>query len=416
MFALVDANAFYASAEAVFRPDIRHKGIVVLSNNDGVVVAANRKAQEVVPKFTPFFKVRHLCQQHNIEVFSSNYPLYADLSAKMMEVIGQFAPEQYIYSIDETFLSFNDCQQTDNEYLQLGSEIRLNVWKKCRLPVCVGMAKTLTLAKLANRLAKKQRQQQGVCLFNSAEVIEQALAITPIDDVWGIGRRLTQRLNVLGIKTALDLTRYPFDRIKAEFNRTLCETVRELKGEACIHWHAVEEENRQIFSTRTLGQPVFCLDDLQQALIKHSQIAANKLRKKKQCAEALVIFAGDIAFDRPNVRLQALYQFAQPTADSLIISQAVSKLVPQLFRPEVKYQKVGVGLIGLVKEQHVQSDLFIPDDNRSLMTALDGLNQKYGQNTLFIAGQGIEQKWAMRQQYLSPHFTTNWKDIPIIYS
>lgn len=234
MFALVDANAFYCSAEQVFRPDWRGKPIIVLSNNDGCIVAANRQAKDAgIPKFQAYFKIKALCEQKGVIALSSNYELYADLSAKMMDVVGRFAPEQHIYSIDESFLSFARSYPAIPCLRKHGAKLRRAVWKECRLPVCVGMGATLTLAKIANHAAKKIRDYNGVCVLDNDRERLQVLAQLNVDEVWGIGRKLSKQMVFMGIETALDLANLPVGITRKNFNVEVERIVRELNGQPC---------------------------------------------------------------------------------------------------------------------------------------------------------------------------------------
>lgn len=277
MFALVDANSFYCSAEQVFRPEWRGKPVVVLSNNDGVIVAANRQAKEAgVPKFTPYFKIKALCDQKGVIVCSSNYELYADLSSKMMDVIGRFASEQYVYSIDESFLSFDRVYPAIPDLREHGLKLRKAVWKECRLPVCVGIAPTLTLSKIANHCAKKVRDYNGVCVLETEQEVDEALSMLEVSDVWGIGRRLTTHFKHLGITTALQLKKYPVGLARKSFNVEVERTVRELNGERCKVWDNVQQDKKQIYSTRSVGERIETLEELTQALSQHANIASRK--------------------------------------------------------------------------------------------------------------------------------------------
>lgn len=298
MFALVDANSFYCSAEQVFRPDWRGKPMIVLSNNDGCIVAANRQAKEAgIEKFKPYFQVKALCEQKGVIALSSNYELYADLSAKMMQVIGRFAPEQHIYSIDESFLSFEHSFPAIPSLKEHGMKLRRAVWRECRLPVCVGFGQTLTLAKVANHAAKKIEGYNGVCVLDSERECKAVLGQLHVSEVWGIGRKLTHRLEMMGINTALKLANYPPALIRKEFNVEVERTVRELNGQKCKGWDTARADKKQIFSTRSAGQRITDLESLQQALCKHANIASFKARKQKSLCRVMLCFANSSPFD-----------------------------------------------------------------------------------------------------------------------
>ncbi|CAM3666890.1 DNA polymerase IV [Vibrio aerogenes CECT 7868] len=416
MFALVDANSFYCSAEQVFRPDWRGKPIVVLSNNDGCVVAANRQATALgIPKFKPYFQVQALCQRHGVIVLSSNYELYADLSARMMSVIGRFAPEQHIYSIDESFLAFRHCAAVVSDWKQYGHVIRQAVWKECRLPVGVGMGQTLTLAKAANHAAKHMAGYDGVCVLECEEERVRVLSQMAASEVWGIGRRVARRLAGMGIRSALELAQQPPGVIKAHFNVVIERTVRELNGQSCISWETARADKQQIFSTRSVGERITDSTGLAQALSKHAGIASRKARSQGSLCRVMVCFAASSPYDRYPVSKRVVHRFSYPTADVHHLTSTVSQMVPALFQQQVQYYKIGVGLLDLISDQHEQFDLMNPaPNNLSLMKVYDDINTRYGNDTLFLAAQGIEQKWQMRRAFLTPQYSTCWRDVPVI--
>lgn len=415
MYALVDANSFYCSAEQVFRPDWRGKPIIVLSNNDGCIVAANRQAKELgIPKFAPYFQFKDMCQKLGVIACSSNYELYADLSTKMMNIIGRFAPEQHIYSIDESFLSFKHCPAIKSLYEQ-GQLIRRAVWKEARLPVCVGIGATLTLAKLANHAAKKLPGYNGVCVIDNEPDRVAILKSVEVGEVWGIGRRISKKLALMEINTAYDLAKMPAGLARKQFNIEIERTVRELNGQACKQWDEARADKKQIFSTRSVGERITDYQQLHQALSKHIGIAAAKARRQGSLCKTMLIFANNSPYDEHPTGAKTLVTFPCATNCSVELTHAMSAAAPKLFRQGVRYYKIGVGLLDLVSEKHNQFDLFnAPTANPQLMQALDSINHRYGTDTLFLAAQGINQKWAMRRELLTPQYTTNWLDVPII--
>ncbi|EHY9845488.1 Y-family DNA polymerase [Vibrio splendidus] len=416
MFALVDANSFYCSAEQVFRPEWRGKPIIVLSNNDGCVVAANKQAKEAgIEKFKPYFKVKTLCDQRGVIALSSNYELYADLSAKMMQVIGRFAPDQHVYSIDESFLSFEGTSKLNTCFTQHGEMIRRAVWKECRIPVCVGFGKTLTLAKLANNAAKKIQGYRGVCVIDSDESRIKVLSQLSTRDVWGIGSKIEQRLKFMGVTNALHLANYPPDLIKKEFSVEVERTVRELNGQQCKSWDLVRADKKQIFSTRSTGQRITDLDSLQQALCQHANIASLKARKQRSLCRVMMCFSSSSPFDNQHITRRAIHRFAYPTSDVTHISRVASMLSQQLYQDGVRFYKVGVGLLELTDGRNEQLDIFNQaPNNPKLMGVYDALNNRFGKDTLFLGAQGTERKWSMRREFLTPQYTTNWRDLPRI--
>jgi DNA polymerase V len=416
MFALVDANSFYCSAEQVFRPDWRAKPMIVLSNNDGCIVAANRQAKAVgIEKFLPYFQLKALCAKHKVIVCSSNYELYADLSAKMMAIIGRFAPEQHVYSIDESFLSFKHCYPAIKCLQTQGQLIRRAVWKEARLAVCVGMGETLTLAKVANHAAKKIPGYQGVCVIETPAQRCAILKQLSVTEVWGIGRRIGKKLQQMNIRTALDLASMAPKLARQQFNIDIERTVRELNGQACKEWDEARADKKQIFSTRSVGARITDCDSLLQALSQHIAIAAAKARQQGSLCKTLLLFASNSPHDAKPVSYKALVHFPSPSHCTLELTQAMTKVASQLFRQGVRYYRVGAGLIELTSAAHHQLDLFNPPKmNPALMHTLDGVNQRYGRDTVFVAAQGTQQKWAMRRDFLTPQYTTKWHSLPQI--
>ena len=416
MYALVDANSFYCSAEQVFRPDWRGKPVVVLSNNDGCVVAANRHAKEAgIEKFKPFFQVKALCEQKGVIALSSNYELYADLSSKMMQVIGRYAPEQHIYSIDESFLSFERCYPAIPCLKTHGMKLRRAVWRECRLPVCVGFGPTLTLAKIANHAAKKIQGYNGVCVLDSEQERRTILSKLGAGDIWGIGKKIQARLKFMGINTALELADYPPALARKEFNVEIERTIRELNGQPCKAWDQSRADKKQIYSTRSAGQRITDLESLRQALAKHANIASLKARQQNSLCKVMLCFANSSPFDEKAVTRRAIHRFAYPTSDVTQITKAATLLAEKLFCEDVRFYKIGVGLLDLTDGKNEQSDLFNPMPNDpKLMSVYDSLNQRYGSDTLFLGAQGIGQKWGMRREMLTPHYTTKWQDLPVI--
>lgn len=415
MFALVDANSFYCSAEQVFRPDWRDKPIVVLSNNDGCIVAANRLAKEAgVKKFAPYFQMKALCEKKGVIALSSNYELYGSLSANMMDVIGRFAPEQHVYSIDETFLSFKHCYPVIPCLTKHAAQIRRAVWRETRLPVCVGIGATLTLAKAANHAAKKVKSYNGVCHIKNTNQRQEILRKMDPSDVWGIGSKISKKLALMNIKSALELANMPPTLARKNFSIEVERTVRELNGEICKGWDEARADKKQIFSTRSMGERVTDKTALLQALSKHASIAAAKARQQGSLCKVLLVFASNSPFDENPTGFKYTHQFTFPTNDSTDLIKACSTITNRLFQPNVRYYKVGVGLLDLCPEKHLQKDLFLEAKNPALMRVCDELNARYGSDAIFVAAQGTVQKWRMKRELLSPQYTTCWNDIPSI--
>lgn len=332
-----------------------------------------------------------------------------------MQVIARFAPEQHIYSIDESFLSMEHSYPAIRSLKEHGMKLRQAVWRECRLPVCVGFGATLTLAKVANHAAKKIQDYNGVCVLNNERERKAILEQLHVAEVWGIGPKLSRRLEMMGVNTALKLANYPPALIRKEFNVEVERTVRELNGQQCKSWDSAKADKKQIFSTRSTGTRITDLESLQQAMCKHANIASFKARKQKSLCQVMLCFANSSPFDAIPVARRAVYRFAYPTSDVTQITQIASRLAEQLFQEDVRFYKIGVGLIDLVDGKHEQPDLFnLTPNNPKLMNVYDTLNNKYGSDALFLAAQGISQKWVMRRKMLSPQYTTRWQDLPKI--
>ncbi|CAK1712134.1 DNA polymerase V catalytic protein [Vibrio crassostreae] len=413
MFALIDCNAMYVACEQVFRPDLRHLPCIVLSNNDGAVVAANRLAKEAgVKKFEPYFKQKTLIEKRGVNVFSSNYALYADLSAKMMATITAFSPRSHIYSIDECFLDISRFSHIESDLTSFGQRIRQTVWKECRLPVCFGAGDTLTLSKMANRVAKVDKELNGVCIIDSECKRQQYLASQPVSEVWGVGRRLTQRMKLMGIETALDLANLSPEQARCSFNVEIERTVRELNGHPCKTWDECRADKQQIFSTRSVSNRITSLEELKQALAFHAATVARKARYQKSSCTILMAFANTSPFDDLPQNFKDTCTFEFPTNDTGKLTKAVTLMATRLFKPGISYYKIGVGAMNLVSDRQRQQDLFSKPDNPALMQAIDRLNNKLGRDSIFLAAQGTTHDWAMKRNFLSPQYTTKLKDLP----
>lgn len=420
MYALADVTAMYSSCEKVFDPTIRNKPVVVLTNNDGCICAACPIAKRagVGKKFVPYYQVKDQLEKAGAVVRSSNYELYADLSQRMMETLSRFAPLSFCYSIDEIFLSWGKgAYQPKEGWNELALQMRRIVWKEVRLPVGVGMGHTPTLAKAASHASKRIEGFRGVAVIDSEPMRQQILKNMTASDVWGIGSRIAKRLNVMGIHTAWDLANAQPEVMKKHFSRLVSDTVLELNGHVRLSWDDVRSPKKQIFSTRAFGNRVTEKQVLRQAIATHAGIVAQKLRKQNSLVACLMVFAhNSIHGNEPFYRRAMICHFPVPTSDTRVIAKAACSEIDNLYREGVRFYKCGVGALEVVDASQHQQDLFSQSpDNPALMRCMDMINHKYGRNTLHLAAQGIEQKFAMRREMLSPQFTTRLSDIPVIY-
>ena len=419
MYALCDVNSMYASCEKVFDPSIRNKPVVVLTNNDGCICAACgiAKRMGIGKKFVPYFQVKKELEAAGAVIRSSNYELYADLSQRMMDTCARFAPDINVYSIDECFLYYGKQSSAPQEgWETLGMQIRKSVWREVRLPICVGVGPTPTLAKVANHAAKKIEGFKGVAVIDTKKIRKTVLSMMAVTDVWGIGNRLGKRLNALGVNTAWELANRDPTQIRKEFSILVENTVRELNGEVRHSWDTVRAAKKEIYSTRSFGERITDFEELRSALASHAEIVATKLRKQKSLTTCMTLFATSSPHDNDDYfRRSYFHRFAVPTNDTRNIIKVIGLAMSQLYKPNVRYYKCGVGLMDLHNEELFQYDLFTPsNDNTKLMTCMDTINSRYGRATVHVAAKGFEQKFAMRRAFLSPQYTTKWSDIPKI--
>jgi len=416
MYALVDAVSFYASAEKVFDPSIRNKPVVVLTNNDGCICAVCPIARRLgIPKFIPYFKIKSFLHKHGVVIRSSNYELYADLSDRMMNVIGRFCDNQYIYSIDESFLYFDQYDSVVENWHHYGHKIRQAVWKETRLPVGVGFGTTPTLSKAANHAAKKMLGFNGVAVIDNEQNKHEILHRMDVENVWGIGRKITKKLKLKGINTAAQLAQQDPKQIRKQFSVVTERTVNELNGISCLSWDEVQSPKKEVFSTRSFGQRITNKEALRAALVSHVTIVGRKIRRQSSLVKKLLIFGSNSPHDDLYYKQAIVYPFVISTDNTCEMANAVSRVIDSIYKDGIRFYRCGVGAIELENKQFLQPDLFIPDHyNGKLMECLDGVNHRYGDGALQIATEGHQPKWQMRREYLSPQFTSQWRDIPKI--
>lgn len=435
IFALIDANSFYASCEIAFQPGLVNRPVVVLSNNDGCIVAANahakalnryltkplgaggyRAAQPSSIMFQPYFKVERLLKAHKTKVFSSNYELYADMSQRLHTLIGQFAPKQEIYSIDESFLDLTDF--ANHNLTDYGQQIRQTILRGLGLPVAVGIGRSKTLAKLANHLAKKGDFSGVLDLTALSEPsINLLLKNVAIGDIWGIGKQLRQQLQNVGIDSALDLKLADPNKLSKRFSVNILRSHLELNNQACLQLDEIDEPKQQILRSRSFGQAVSERQYLRQALVSFASRAAEKLRAQDSVCQAVTVFCTTNPFkpEKGAYRNSCTLRLAIATDDTRLIAEQITLGVDKLWRDGYLYHKAGVILSELSQKSQQQNDLFAPTANpksATLMAVMDQINQKMGKHSLHLASQGHDnQRWAMRQNHHSPRYTTNWQEL-----
>lgn len=427
-FALVDCNNFYASCEKLFRPDLASTPVVVLSNNDGCVIARSREAKALGIKMgVPYFQVRELVDKHRIVVFSSNYALYADISSRVMSTLEQLAPAVEVYSIDEAFLDLTGVEHAVS-LTELGLSIRQTIQDWIGMTVCVGIAPSKTLAKLANHAAKKWQKTSGVVDLTSKERQRKLMALLPVSEVWGVGGKLTKRLNELGIHTALQLADASPKMLRRQFSVVIERTVAELNGEACLALEDVVANKKEIVSSRAFSERITELSHMQQAVSEYVHRASEKLRSQSSKAKQLTVFIRTSPFSNhsqdPFYSNSATGVLISPTDDTRDFLHLAGELLKKIWKDGYRYAKAGVMLADFYDEGIEQLQLFtdaangvvneaapVYRANPALMTVLDEINLS-GKAKVFFAAKGLQQDWAMKRQLLSPAYTTKWAEIP----
>ncbi len=420
VFALVDCNNFYASCEKLFDPKLEGVPLVVLSNNDGCVVARSAEVKALgIPMGVPWFKIRDEAKQFGIQAMSSNYALYADMSNRVVEVLEGFSPHVEVYSIDESFLSLDGIAARGFE--TYGTEIKQRVQDWLGLAVCVGIAETKTLAKLANHCAKKGHAgTAGVCDFTTIPPADFSalLAKIKVGETWGVGSRLAPRLEKMGIHTVQDLRNADPGRMRARFSVVLERTVMELKGIACLELEETTPDKKQIVSSRSFGQRIGAFEHLADALAFHATRAAEKLRSQDSVAGALTLFirTNPFALKEPQYQRSITIPLPEATQDTRELVKWAGRGLRRIYRRGFAYAKAGVMLSEIRPTALVQADLFgsMEDSERSdtLMGIMDRINQRWGRGTLRTASEQAEGIWKMNRGNLSPRYTTAWSELP----
>jgi DNA polymerase V len=427
----VDGNSFYAACERVFRADLYKSPIAVLSNNDGIIIALNAECKELgFKRGEVFFENKYKLEKKKVVIFSSNYTLYADMSARMNLIYNRFAPDIEAYSIDESFLFFPEWKNTD--FYEMGKELKKTVTKETGIPVSVGIAPNKTLAKMCNKLAKKRG---GICDWNKVNQDEE-LEKYPVGDIWGIGHSKTDFLKSKGIHTALDLKNYPIEKAKKNLTITGYKTVRELNGIKAID--KVEEKARQVVMvSRSFQKPVYLFDDIIAALSEYTQEAVKRIREEKLACKFVSVYLMTNAFASGEQYFnQCTAELPYMSAYLPEIQATANELLKRIFRADYKYRKVMIGLTGLGDVEHQQLDLFDTVYNRGkelepLMQVFDNINEKYGRGTIKLGCGTVKSEkrkgkkeemsneqlneWEMKRDYLSPCYTTDIRDIPFAY-
>jgi DNA polymerase V len=417
--ALIDCNNFYVSCERLFQPTLEGKPVVVLSNNDGCVVSRSQEVKDLGIKMAvPWFQLKDIAKRHGIIALSSNYTLYADISNRVMRLLSQYSPDQEVYSIDECFLDLTGmADMTDlTSYAQV---MRRTIRQCVGIPVCVGIAPSKTLAKLANHVAKKQKRYGSVCDFNalSAQELDTLFAQIEAGEVWGVGRRSTVRLQQMGINSVLELKRSPAKRVRAEFGVVMERIVAELNGDACLELDDVTPPRQQIICSRSFGVPVTLLEDLEQAVIAYTSRAAEKLRHQHSLAGGIQVYIRTSPHKEKPYQQSMLLPLPEPTNDTRLLCRAALSGLRQIYRSGYAYQKAGVMLTEIIaiasRPRTLFDDVAAQQRSAALMETLDHINRRMGSGTLQLLGEGVRKSWSMRRENVSPRYTTEWDELAV---
>lgn len=419
IFALVDCNSFYASCEKVFKPDLADKPVGILSNNDGIIVALSNELKKLgISRGNAAFKInKRLIREHGIKLFSSNYALYGDMSGRVMNTLSAFTPDLEIYSIDEAFLSLSGFEHLN--LTNYGRQIKKTVWQHTGLPVSVGIGPTKTLAKIANRFAKKHNFAEGVFDITDHPDRDKILRWVDVEHIWGVGRQYAKMLRRNGITNAYELTQAPDNWVQKKMTIVGLRTVKELRGISCIDLEMDIKSKKEIVSSRSFGNPVTELQDLLEATSDYCSVAVKKLRSENQVASLIIVFLSTNRFkNEPQYANYAKAHLPLPSGYTPDFIRAANRILKKIYRPGYKYKKVGVMLADIMHQSKAPLDFFQPtylDDHRKvIMDCMDDINEKMGPHKLTYASAGIKKPWQMKREKLTPSYTTSWKHIPVV--
>lgn len=414
MYGLCDCNNFYASCERVFNPSLIGRPVVVLSNNDGCVIARSNEAKQLGIKMgDPYFQLRDLIRKHDVAVFSSNFVLYGDMSRRVMNLLKKFVPATEVYSIDESFLDFTGMDESKLD--ELGHEIARTVKQHTGIPVSIGIAPTKTLAKIASKLCKQYPKLAGCCFMHRPQDIEKVLRKFPIGDVWGVGRRYEKMLTSMGVMTAWDFTQLPPEWVRKRMSVVGLRMWKELRGEPCIGFEQMPAAKKQIATTRSFDHDIADFDEVHRRVAQYAGLCADKLRSQNSlCGEVMVfILTNPFKEDRPQYYQSRILKLSVPTDSTLELTKIATTMLRQIFMDGYSYKKAGVIVSDIRSKTGSQRDMFDTTDRDKhdrLMKAMDGLNASFGRHKVATAAAAGEF-FKMNREHLSQKFTTDWGQI-----
>lgn len=414
MYALVDCNNFYVSCERVFNPNLQNKPIAILSNNDGCVISMSDEAKTLnLPFGAPIFKWESFCKANKIQILSSNYPLYGDMSSRVMKILEQFSPDVEVYSIDEAFLEFKGFENYNFE--DYGNQIRKRILKWTGIPTSVGIAPTKALSKVASKIARKfPNQTKGVYVIDSEDKRIKALKWIKLEAVWGIGRGLQKHLKVKHCKTAFDFVQLSDEWIRKNFSITEWKLKKDLEGISTLKLDEIKTK-RAIATTRSFETTFSDLDNIKERVSTFATSCAEKLRKQKSSCYAIIVMLSSNTHDKALQQHKASTKkvFPYPTNSSLLISNYAIEMVESVYKKGIKYKRAGVIVTRIVPANNHQLNLFQHENpkHKYIMSVMDKLNTKYGDYKIKLGNQDLKRTWKMRQEHLSPRTTTNINEI-----
>lgn len=416
MIAMIDCNSFYASCEQVFRPDLWGKPVVVLSNNDGCIIAANKEAKDLahIPMFEPVFKIKDVLIKNKVTFFSSNYTLYGEMSQRVMNILGQFSPNVEVYSIDEAFIDISGMKYRNLE--EYGHTIKDTIYKYTGLPVGVGIAPTKVLAKLANKISKKVSKHQHVYVMDTLQKQTESLQWAQTKDVWGLGRKHVQRLQNIGVHTAFDFSKLPIAWVRKEMTVVGERLWKELNGESCLEFMTMPKPKKAIGTAKSFGQKLEDLERIEEACAYYVTEVAEVLRAQKSCASYIHVFV------TTNYHSDVDKQYANsctatmpiPTNNTFALITEARKALHKIYKKGYRYKKVGVNLFGIIPQEYVQGNLFMPqrESSKKLTETLDRINSKYGKTSVASAMIGTRMdEWELIKKERSSRYTTQWREL-----
>jgi DNA polymerase V len=417
MIALVDCNSFYASCEQVFRPDLQNRPVIVLSNNDGCVIAANKQAKAVtkIPMFQPIFKIKNLLDENNVAYFSSNYTLYSDMSRRVMNTLKMFSPLVEEYSIDESFVDLS--HSTNLDFQALGKTIKNTVQKNTGIPVGVGIAKTKSLSKLANKFAKKIPEHNDVYVVDTEEKRKHLLRSLKVKDIWGVGKKHAERLQNKNIFTALQFADMPVAWVRKEMTVIGERLWRELNNIPCLELVEFPDAKQGIGTAKSFGAKLTDYSLIEEACSFYVAEVADLLRQQHSSASQIEISlqTNNFSLTDPQYHNKIVIKLDSPTDSTIRLTKEALKGLIQIYKPGYRYKKVGVHLLQLVPNNQIQTSLFETkhkSESTEITQVMDALNNKYGKNKVKLATVGNREKeWALVKEHRSPRYTTQWEEL-----